>query len=173
MSTQRSRAIARALAFVALGSNLGEPLAQLRQARRGLGTLGEVKVSSSLYRTTPVGGPSAQPDYLNAAIALYPKSEPERLLRELFGLEAQAGRERAERWAARTLDLDLLAFGEEVWKSDGLTLPHPRMMERAFVLGPLCEIAPGWRHPVSKENACAALAHLSNEGITRTDLTWI
>ena len=173
MSTQRSRAIARALAFVALGSNLGEPLTRLRQARRGLETLGELKTSSSLYLTTPVGGPSAQPDYLNAVIALYPKSEPEGLLKQLLGLEAQAGRERAERWAARTLDLDLLTFGEEVRESSFLTLPHPRMMERAFVLAPLCEIAPGWRHLVTKDKACEALAHLSSEGVVRTDLTWI
>ena len=94
----------------------------------------------------------------------------------LLGLEDKRGRKRNVRWGARTLDLDLLTFGEEVRASDFLTLPHPRMMERAFVLEPLCEITrevtPDWQHPVTEERACDALAHLSNEGVVCTDLTW-
>ena len=160
-----------------MGSNLGEPLAQLRWARRRLESLGEVAASSSLWRTTPVGGPEGQSDYLNAVVALRPETpEPETLLEQLLGLEAQAGRERRERWAARTLDLDLLTFGEEVRTGEYLTLPHPRMMERAFVLAPLCEVirklSLTWKHPVIGTGACEALANLSEEGVTRTDLTW-
>lgn len=135
--------------------------------------------SSSLYQTAPVGGPGGQPDYLNAVIALRPKtSRPEELLRQLLELEAERGRERSQRWAARTLDLDLLIFGEEVREGEFLTLPHPRMMERAFVLAPLCEVTrlayrdDVWRHPVTNVNACETLATLSVEGVTRTDLAW-
>lgn len=132
---------------------------------------------SSLYRTTPVGGPTGQPDYLNAVVALRPEvTEPEELLTQLLGLEAEAGRERSERWAARTLDLDLLTFGEEVRTGEYLTLPHPRMMERAFVLEPLCEVIDElslrWRHPVTGIGAYETLANLSEEGIARTNLMW-
>ena len=160
-----------------MGSNLGEPLEHLRWARRNLELLGEVVASSSLYQTTPVGGPEGQPDYLNAVIALEPEtSEPEVLLEQLLGLETRRGRERNERWGARTLDLDLLTFAQEVRESAFLTLPHPRMMERAFVLAPLCdvvrEVAPSWRHPVTGERACTALTSLSGEGVVRTNLVW-
>ena len=134
--------------------------------------------SSSLYQTAPVGGPGDQPDYLNAVVALRPKTlKPEALLEQLLGLETQRGRERHVRWGARTLDLDLLTFGQEVRESEFLTLPHPRMMERAFVLAPLCEVvrevAPDWRHPVTGEHACKVLVRLSGEGVTRTDLSWV
>ena len=133
--------------------------------------------SSSLWQTAPVGGPKGQPDYLNAVMALRPRtSDPEALLEQLLGLESQRGRERNERWGARTLDLDLLTFGQEVRASAFLTLPHPRMMERAFVLAPLCEVvrevAPNWRHPVTGENAREVLEQVSGEGVTRTELTW-
>ncbi len=173
----RSRAVAKTLAFIALGSNLGEPLEHLRWARQSLERLGEVIASSSLYRTAPVGGPEGQPDYLNAVVALEPRTaEPEVLLEQLLGLEAQRGRERRVRWGARTLDLDLLTFSEEVTQSEYLTLPHPRMMERAFVLGPLCEVVRevnlAWRHPVTGEGACDALSHLPDKGVIRTDLFW-
>ena len=155
---------------------MGEPLEHLRWARRRLESLGKVVKSSSLYRTAPVGGPEGQPDYLNAVVALNPKTpEPETLLGRLLRLESERGRERNVRWGARTLDLDLLTFGEEVRASDFLTLPHPRMMERAFVLEPLCEVvrevAPDWRHPLTKERACTSRGH-PNNGIIRTDLTW-
>ena len=168
----RSRAIAE-VAFIALGSNLGEPLEQLRWARRSLESLGEVIESSSLWRTAPVGGPEGQPDYLNAVVALNPETlEPGTLLGRLLRLENERGRERNLRWGARTLDLDLLAFGGEVRTSDFLTLPHPRMMERAFVLAPLCEVAPDWQHPIAKKRACDVLTRFPTEGVARTDLTW-
>ena len=160
-----------------MGSNLGEPLEHLRWARRNLASLGEVVGSSSLYQTTPVGGPEGQPDYLNAVVALEPETpEPEALLEQLLGLESQRGRERNERWGARTLDLDLLTFAREVRESEFLTLPHPRMMERAFVLAPLCEVvrevAPLWRHPTTGERACDVLTSLSDKGVIRTNLRW-
>ena len=161
------------LAYVALGSNLGDPLAQLRQARSGLTELGELVRASSLYRTAPVGGPPGQTDYLNAVVALKPNTpDPEALLEELLALEAGQGRTRAVRWAARTLDLDLLAWDDRVLETPRLTLPHPRMLERAFVLGPLCELAPDWQHPLTHQGACETLASLDSAGVTRTALNW-
>lgn len=161
------------LAYVALGSNLGDPLRQLRRARSGLEKLGEVVGASSLYRTAPVGGPPGQADYLNAVVALRPKAlDPEVLLGELLALEAHQGRTRDVRWAARTLDLDLLAYGDLTCSSLSLTLPHPRMMARPFVLRPLCEVAPGWRHPLTHRSACETLASLDPSGVVRTALGW-
>lgn len=162
-------------AYIALGSNLGEPLRYLRWAATALAELGEIEARSSLYQTVPVGGPPGQPDYLNAVMALKPAPEfddPETLLMRLLELELEQGRERRLRWAARTLDLDLLDVAGVIYESDVLTLPHPRMLERAFVLAPLCEIAPQWRHPLTKELACEVLQRLSAEGIERTKLSW-
>ncbi len=160
-------------AYIALGSNLYDPPAQLRRARRALGALGEITGASSLYRTLPLGGPPGQEDYLNAVIALKPVThDPHGLLAEILGLEADQGRTRRVRWAARTLDLDLLAWGDRVLNTPSLTLPHPRLLERAFVLAPLCDLAPAWRHPVTGEVACTRLAGLDVSGITRTALSW-
>lgn len=160
-------------AYIALGSNLGDPLEQLRRARRGLARLGEVVGCSSLYRTAPVGGPAGQGDYLNAVVAVVPFAEdPRTLLTELHALEAAQGRTRSVRWGPRTLDLDLLSWGRRVAATPELTLPHPRLEERAFVLAPLCEVAPDWRHPCSGESACALLQALPPGGLERTALLW-
>ena len=160
-------------AYIALGSNLDDPLEQLRRARRALAALGEVTGASSLYRTVPVGGPPGQADYLNAVIALKPlMNDPQTLLQALLTLETRQGRTRSVCWAARTLDLDLLAYGNRVLNTPNLTLPHPRLLGRAFVLAPLCDVAPGWRHPVTGENACTVLGRLGHSGVTRTALRW-
>jgi len=129
---------------VALGSNLGNPLATVDEAIEALAALrGSIlRAMSSLYRTAPVGL-KRQPDFINAVVALDTRLEPRELLDELFKVEARFGRERSIRNAPRTLDLDLLLYGELVQADAGLTLPHPRMHERAFVLAPLAEIAPG------------------------------
>jgi len=161
--------------YVAIGSNLGDRLEQARAAVRGLGRLGRVTARSSLWRAAPVGGPPGQPEYLNAVVAFDPGRQlpgPRALLAALLGIEREQGRERRERWAARTLDLDLLAWGDLVVEEEGLALPHPRMMYRAFVLAPLAEIAPGWRHPVSGVTPAEALATLDAAGVERTDLSW-
>lgn len=161
------------LAYVALGSNLTDPLSQLRQAQRGLCRLGELGGRSSLWRTAPVGGPTGQDNYLNAVIALRPfTDDPQEFLNELLRLEAAQGRTRTVRWDARTLDLDLLVWGTRVVQTPTLTLPHPRMMERAFVLAPLCELDPAWRHPGSGHSACAALRRSPPGGVERTALSW-
>lgn len=132
-------------AFVGLGANLGNPVETLREAILALGEIEGVSglTASSLYRTAPVGpGVEGQPDYFNAVARLETSLSPKALLEALFGLENRFGRERSVRNAARTLDLDLLLYGELVLDETGLQLPHPRMVERAFVLQPLAELAP-------------------------------
>lgn len=136
------------LALVALGSNLGDRERTLALAFEALGALPGTRLlrRSSLHETAPVGGPPQGP-YLNAAAALSTRLPPLELLRALLRIEREQGRERGERWGPRTLDLDLLAYGALVMHSPELTLPHPRMAERRFVLVPLAEIAPDWVHP--------------------------
>ena len=164
-----------ATAYLALGANLGDPLASLRSARRHLEDIARVVRASSLYRTEAVGGPAGQPPYLNAVVAVrLPPAlrEPQALLDACLRIERRHGRERRERWSARTLDVDVLDLGGRVVAEPGLQLPHPRMMDRPFVLAPLCEVAPGWTHPRSGVAACERLAQLDRSGIERTRLGW-
>ncbi len=130
-------------ASIALGSNLGDRAANLRGALAALQRDDAVRVvaESAVYETAPVGGPE-QPDYLNMVVAVETELAPEALLARCLAVEAEHGRVRRERWGARTLDLDLLHYGETELATERLTLPHPRMAERAFVLVPLAEIAP-------------------------------
>lgn len=134
-----------ALAFVGLGANLGDPIAQVRAAMRALAQLpcARLRACSSLYRTAPVGD-ADQPDFINAVCVLETERPPLDLLHDLRALETLAGRTRdSERPnGPRTLDLDLLLYDELTVDLPGLTLPHPRMHERAFVLFPLNELAP-------------------------------
>ena len=129
--------------FIALGPNLGDPVATVKAAilaLRGLpGT--EFITASSLYRTAPVGL-KHQPDFINAVVELIAVSPAPTFLESLFEIEARFGRQRSVKNAPRTLDLDLLLYGDELSDDPQLTLPHPRLHERAFVLAPLAEIAP-------------------------------
>ncbi|MBX3184153.1 MAG: 2-amino-4-hydroxy-6-hydroxymethyldihydropteridine diphosphokinase [Polyangiaceae bacterium] len=122
-----------------LGSNLGDRLGTLRHACEALQAHGEVLACSSVYETPPVGPP--QPDYLNAALLLETPLAPPMLLQEAQRIERAHGRERRERWGARTLDLDLL-WADEAGRWGELVVPHPRLMERAFALVPLLEVLP-------------------------------
>lgn len=139
-------------AAIALGSNLpspfGGPEANLREAFRRLRILGDVTATSSIYRTEPVGYLD-QPLFANAAALLATELSPVVLLRELLLIEKSFGRDRtsAPPKGPRTLDLDLLLYGNEVLHDPALTLPHPAMHERRFVLAPLAEIAPALVHP--------------------------
>lgn len=130
-------------AYVGIGSNLKDPRAQVLQAFRELDGLPQTRVvkKSSLYRSAPMGH-RAQPEFINAVAQLETGLPAERLLAELHEVEARHGRERSFPNAPRTLDLDLLLYGNARISSPTLTLPHPRMHERAFVLKPLLEIAP-------------------------------
>ena len=161
-------------AYVALGANLGDPLTQLRWAKAELAERYTLSAASGLYQTAPVGGPPGQPDYLNAAVQLElsPQTTPQTLLMDLQALEAAAGRERRERWAARTLDLDVLDVGGHVLDLLGLELPHPRMMTRPFVLRPLSDIAPQWTHPVTGEQVATRLKELDTTDVILTGLSW-
>jgi len=130
-------------AFIGLGANLGEPEAQVRRAIAALGTFPRSRLlaASSLYRSAPVGV-GEQPDFINAVAEVETALGARALLEELLTAEARFGRERPSPGAPRTLDLDLLLYGEHVIAEPGLVVPHPRMHERAFVLMPLAEIAP-------------------------------
>ena len=171
----RERGAGGPAALVALGSNLGDPLDHMRRGAEAVAGLATVCRMSSMYRTLPVGGPSGQPAFLNAVALLRPSprwADADALLAGLLAIERAQGRVRRERWGPRTLDLDLLALDDAVVTSPQLTLPHPRMMERAFVLAPLCELVPEWRHPVTGEGACEALARVGGSGVRRTRLSW-
>ena len=130
-------------AYVGIGSNLNDPRAQVLQAFTELDGLPHTRVvrKSSLYRSAPMGH-AAQPDFVNAVAQVETGLPAERLLAELQAVEARRGRERSFPNAPRTLDLDLLLYGTARIASPALTVPHPRMHERAFVLKPLLEIAP-------------------------------
>jgi 2-amino-4-hydroxy-6-hydroxymethyldihydropteridine diphosphokinase len=133
--------------FVGLGSNLGDRESALRSGLNGLERRGFAPaVLSSLYLTEPVGGPP-QPWYLNQVAGGQTRLSPEELLRACLETEDEAGRVRGTRFGPRTLDLDLLLYGDEMREEPALTLPHPRLHQRRFVLEPLAEIAPDARHP--------------------------
>ena len=129
--------------FIALGANLGDPVATVKAAIVALHDLPQAEFikASSLYRTEPVGLKN-QPDFINAVVELLAASSAPELLDSLFLLEARFGRQRSMKNAPRTLDLDLLLYGELQSDDPQLTLPHPRLHQRAFVLAPLAEIAP-------------------------------
>jgi 2-amino-4-hydroxy-6-hydroxymethyldihydropteridine diphosphokinase len=159
------------LAAIALGSNLdsefGDREANLREAIKRIGALGEVRAVSSFYDTEPVGY-LEQPRFLNGALVLETELEPVALLRGLLSVERAMGRERATHQVGaaaavakgpRVIDLDLLLYGDRVMVTEELTLPHPEMQERRFVLDPLAEIAPEWVHPVLGKTAGELLAN--------------
>ena len=144
---------------IALGSNLGDSLQTLENSLTVLNkTPGiSLEATSNWYQTKPVGTTKPQADYLNGCALLNVAQTPEELLHLLQATELQFGRVRTEKNAARTLDLDLLLYEDLILNTPYLTIPHPRMSERAFVLVPLAEIAPNWIEPISK-NAIAQLA---------------
>jgi 2-amino-4-hydroxy-6-hydroxymethyldihydropteridine diphosphokinase len=129
-------------AYLALGSNLGDPAARLQRAVDLLAAEPRVRVAgvSRVYETRPVG--PAQPDYLNAVVALDTDLDPRALLALAHRLEADAQRVRSERWGPRTLDVDVLLVGDERVDDADLVVPHPRMWQRGFVLAPLADLAP-------------------------------
>jgi 2-amino-4-hydroxy-6-hydroxymethyldihydropteridine diphosphokinase len=126
------------LAYVGLGANLGDREATIRQAAELVG----VNRLSSLRETEPWGNVD-QPAFLNAVAEVETAEGPRALVERLLGVEASLGRIRAERWGPRTIDLDLLVYGDETVDEPGLTVPHPHLHERLFVLEPLAELAPG------------------------------
>jgi 2-amino-4-hydroxy-6-hydroxymethyldihydropteridine diphosphokinase len=150
------------LALIALGSNKGDRRSHLQTAVAGLrGAPGiALRAISSYHETTPVGGPPGQGAFLNAAAAIETSLEPEPLLDVLRDLEARAGRSRTVHWGERTLDLDLLLFGDRRIQTPRLVVPHPRMAVRRFVLAPLAEIAPEVVDPLTGQDITSLLANL-------------
>lgn len=149
------------IALIALGANLGDrerALCLAAERLRAMATAGSFR-ASHLYETRPWGGVS-QPDFLNAVVSLDTALDPHALLEALKGIEREAGRGTTVRWGPRELDLDLLDLGGARLDSGDLTLPHPRIAERAFVLAPLCEIAPRWRDPLTGRSAVEMLVAL-------------
>ena len=134
---------------IALGSNLGDRRRHLQFALERLEAhLSRLRVSS-IRETEPFGVPAPQPPYLNAVLVGETTLDPEELLAELMRIERARGRQRPSARAPRTLDLDLVLFGDRVLSTPALTVPHPRFRERRFVLEPLAELAPEWRDPVT------------------------
>ena len=141
----------RKLVYLSLGSNLGDREGNLRAAIERLATLGEVVAVSSFYETEPVEF-ARQPWFLNCAVAMQTEKMPKQFLTAVQGIEKAMGRQRTQPKGPRVIDLDILLFGNSIVDTGGLTIPHPALHQRRFVLEPLAEIAPEQRHPVFKRS---------------------
>jgi len=137
------------LVYLSLGSNMGDPATNLNTAIAGLRALGDVVAVSSFYETEPVEL-TAQPWFLNCAIKLDTEKMPKQLMSGILELEQEMGRRRQQKKGPRIIDIDILLFGNSIIETKGLTIPHPAMHQRRFVLEPLAEIVPDVRHPVFK-----------------------
>jgi 2-amino-4-hydroxy-6-hydroxymethyldihydropteridine diphosphokinase len=151
--------------LIALGSNLGDRLENVQVGLDELGAIDGVVIDavSKLYETAPVGGPDEQGPYLNAALAATTTLGAAELLANMHRIEAMRERERTVHWGPRTLDLDLLIYGDLVSDTPSLQVPHPRQHERRFVLVPVCDVAPDLVHPVLGRTMSELLSELPEE----------
>lgn len=154
--------------YIALGSNIGNRAANIRMALRYLEPLARAEEVSNLYVTAP-SGVVDQPRFYNGVARIVTGLEPASLLRHLKNIEHVVGRRPGPRWGPRPIDLDLLIYDDQVVDSEFLTLPHPRLTERAFVLVPLAEIAPDLRHPSFPGSVAEMAARVGDEGVTRVE----
>ncbi len=162
-------------AYLGLGSNLGDRLAILKAARQRLAAWPGIDLvgASPLYETDPLGGPEGQKRYLNAVLEVRSVVSAEELLAVGLELENQFGRKRELHHGPRTLDVDLLLYSDRVCHRNDLILPHPRLHQRAFVLNPLCELAPNLIHPLLGKTVRQLLDNLSgSQGIRRLATPW-
>ena len=150
-------------AYIALGSNLGDREKTLRAALDALDQTAGIRVTavSSFLENPAVGGPADSPVFLNAAAEIQTVLDARAFLDQLLRIERSLGRCRGEKWGPRTIDLDLLLFGDLIIHDPGLIVPHPLMHQRRFVLEPLAEIAPGMQHPVLKKTIRQLLESLN------------
>jgi len=154
--------------YLSLGSNLGDRAGNLRKAVHRLSELGAVTAVSSLYETEPVEVERMQPWFLNCVVAIETGLMPKQFLSRTLPIEQELGRRRSDSKGPRTLDIDIVLFGNAIVDSPGLTIPHPAMHRRRFVLEPLVEIAPHVRHPILKRTARELLNDLpATAGATR------
>lgn len=151
------------LAYVALGANLGDRESNLRAALSLLEE-GDISIArvSSFIENPAVGGPPDSPPFVNAVAEVRTTLSPQRLLDRLLEIERQLGRQRREKWGPRSIDLDLILYGDRIIQTPTLTIPHPRMHERRFVLQPLAELAPHLVHPVLKQQIAQMLNALQS-----------
>ena len=150
--------------YLALGSNLGDRVANLENARKALAPKVTLIRESPIY-VTPPWGYTDQPDFLNQVIEVETLLHPIPLLHKLKEIEADMGREATFRNGPRIIDLDILFYGQEVYKGELLQIPHPRLQERAFVLVPLNDLAPDFVHPVLNESVREMLTKVDSTGV--------
>ena len=150
--------------YVAMGSNLGNRQANMAMALRMFEPLARVEAVSALYESPPQD-PAPPPSYYNAACRIVTGLTPESLLRHLKRIEHLMGRRGTERWTPRPIDLDIALYNDKVLESETLSLPHPRLVERAFVLRPLLDLDPALTHPATGQRLADVLAGLGGDGL--------
>lgn len=152
--------------YLSLGSNIGDKHKFLNDALKSLEPHIKLQEISSLYQTAP-WGKTDQPAFLNMCVAGETSLLPLELLSFTKSIETQLGRTRTEKWGPREIDIDMLFYDDEVIKSPGLEVPHPHLSERAFVLIPLAEIAPEFKHPVLDKSMAALAESIDSSGVTK------
>ena len=158
--------------FAGIGANVGDPALTLREAVRRLEGEGGIRVvaASPVYRNPPMG-PQDQPHFLNAVLEMSVEISPQELLKRFLAIELEFGRVRDIRWGPRTLDLDILVYGDVRVDEPGLTIPHPHMLERSFVLTPLADLHPQDLHPVTNQPYLELANAAGRENLERVDVS--
>jgi len=155
--------------FIAIGSNLGDKISNCRRAIDEIAGFCEIVKVSSLYETEPVGNED-QPNFINSVAEIRTDLSPHELLTHLNRIEEKLGRVRSEKWGPRTIDLDIIFYGDQIIKDDNLIIPHPRAHLRRFVLEPICEIAPEFIHSEIKISVFELLKNLpDNKKVIKRD----